>query len=225
MRDQSEVADARLGLLAQSDPRNDGFKVEKLSPADAYHEPDIILDQGEDGSCVGFAFTHALRAQGWRHPSIDDEFAWGVYTSAQKIDPWMGGEYAGANPHMAGTSLLAGAKVLHHAGYFPEYRWASTVSQVRHGLVNGPGVLGCMWRNSMDNLDDNETIEVKGKRQGGHALLIAGVIGDLFILVNSWGSDWGNNGHAYIHADDLAKLLRDKVGQVVFPSAHESLAG
>lgn len=224
MRDQTETNDARLGLLAQNDPRNNDYKTLKAETGDVWWETDTVLDQGFNGACVGYAFTHTLRAQGWRHPAINKDFAWSVYTNAQKIDPWAGGEYAGARPTMAGTSLLAGAKVLHGRGFFPEYRWASTVKQAREGLVNGPGVLGCMWRDSMDRLDDDKTITVRGRRNGGHALMLAGVMGDLFVLTNSWGTEWGEDGHAFIHAKDLEKLLSDRVGKIVFPAAHESLA-
>ncbi len=222
LRNGTTVDDPRLGLLAQADPRNHDYKVAKADRGAVTWAVDNVLDQGNDGACVGYAFTHLLRAQGWHHPAIDEAFAWSIYTAAQKVDPWPGGEYAGAKPQMAGTSLLAGAKVLHRAGYFGEYRWASTVSKVRDGLMAGPGVLGCMWRASMDDAADG-IVTVKGRRVGGHALLINGVDDDLFMLTNSWGGSWGDDGTAIITADDLAKLLRDDVGEVVFPSRHEHL--
>ena len=33
---------------------------------------------------------------------------------------------------------------------------------------------------------------------GGHAVNIVGVDGDYFIIRNSWGQDWGDNGYAYL---------------------------
>lgn len=61
----------------------------------------------------------------------------------------------------------------------------------------------------IDYSDDNETSEE------GHALLIKGwktVDGIRYwIIQNSWGSEWGNNGTGYIRFDDLRKYLMDDV--------------
>ena len=219
MRDQTEVTDSRLGLLQEADPRNDDYKIKRADKSNIEWPVDVVLNQGVNGACVGFAMTHVMRAQGWQYDALNNDFAWALYTDAQKIDPWAGGEYAGARPEMSGTSLLAGAKVLHRAGYLDEYRWAATVSQVRSGLMAGPGVLGCMWRKSMDEVDDDNVVQVRGRRDGGHALAVTGVEGDMFVLVNSWGGTWGDEGRALISEDDLRRLLKDKVGKVVFPRA------
>lgn len=226
LRDGTEVEDSRLGLLSQSDSRSDAFKVDtSIESDDRVYETGDVLDQGTNGACVGYAFAHLLKAQGWTNPAIDGGWAWNVYTAAQKIDPWPGGEYPRARPQMIGTSLLAGAKVLHRAGYIPEYRWANTVHQVRAGLTKGPGVLGCMWRASMDEVNPNtHQAHVKGRKVGGHALIVSGVIGDMFIVTNSWGTEWGGQGMAFISADDMTKLLKDRVGKVVFPGRHASVA-
>lgn len=148
---------------------------------------------------------------------MNETFAWNLYTSAQKIDPWHGGEYDDADPVMAGTSLLAASKVLHRHGYITRYEWANTPTQVKSGLTSGPGVLGCEWRTVMDLVDSSGVVEVSGERVGGHAVAITGFDGDNFTITNSWGDGWGNRGHAVISSANLKKLLRDKVGKVVFP--------
>jgi hypothetical protein len=63
------------------------------------------LDQGKEGACVGFAWSHELAAYPVR-VEVDDEFARSkIYAEAQKIDEWPGEAYHG-------TSVLAGAKVV-----------------------------------------------------------------------------------------------------------------
>jgi hypothetical protein len=41
-------------------------------------------------------------------------------------------------------------------------------------------------------------------RHGRHAMLIVGYTGNFFILKNSWGTDWGDKGYAYIPKNVLA---------------------
>ena len=41
-------------------------------------------------------------------------------------------------------------------------------------------------------------IDFVDSHYGGHAVNIVGVDGDKFIIRNSWGSDWGDNGYAYL---------------------------
>ena len=41
-------------------------------------------------------------------------------------------------------------------------------------------------------------------RHGRHAMLIVGYTGNFFILKNSWGTDWGDQGYAYVPKNVLA---------------------
>ncbi len=224
MRDGSTVDDARFGLLAAADPRD--HEIETDDVGEVIWEVDQAFNQGLDGPCVGFAFTHALRAQGWQFDGIDDGFANSIYLEAQRIDPWPGGQYPGARPVMAGTSLRAGAKVLHRAGWIPDYRFARSTSQVIAGLQEGPGVLGLRWRRSMNDVGDDSILEVSGRAAGGHAICVAGYVDEKFLLVNSWGDSWGDDGHAWITEADMAKVIKrsERVGEVVFPGRHPRVA-
>jgi C1A family cysteine protease len=41
-------------------------------------------------------------------------------------------------------------------------------------------------------------------RHGRHAMLMVGYTGNFFILKNSWGTDWGDKGYAYVPKNVLA---------------------
>jgi len=41
-------------------------------------------------------------------------------------------------------------------------------------------------------------------RHGRHAMLITGYTGNFFILKNSWGTDWGDQGYCYVPKNVLA---------------------
>jgi C1A family cysteine protease len=52
---------------------------------------------------------------------------------------------------------------------------------------------------------------VSGSVAGGHEYVIAGFnpSNNLLRLVNSWGTGWGRNGHAYVDADAYRTLIDD----------------
>jgi len=225
------ATDPRLGRVPEWDARNNDYPVGPLllGAAGEVESKQWLVptlgNQRREGACVGFAFSHELVAHpaawdftppGWRWPWIDgptwglERFATSLYHQAQRIDPWPGGEYPGASPAMAGTSLLAGVKVLHRLGYLREYRWATTVDDVTRTVSTlGPVVLGCAWYDSMYEPDRQAWIKPVGRPVGGHALLISGVFPDSehVVVTNSWGRRWGLNGNARLAFTDLETLL------------------
>ncbi len=85
----------------------------------------------------------------------------------------------------------------------------------------GPAVLGINWLDGMYQtveIDGEAWIEDTGRVVGGHAILCVGysLRRRAFRLQNSWGSDWGDNGRAWIDHDDLAALLADQ-GEACIP--------
>jgi hypothetical protein len=46
--------------------------------------------------------------------------------------------------------------------------------------------------------------EAPSGRHGRHAMLIVGYVGNFFMLKNSWGTDWGDQGYCYIPKNVLA---------------------
>ena len=191
------------------------------------------LDQGSEGACVGFAWTHELAAR----PKIilrNEQFALAIYHRAQELDYWPGEDYSG-------TSVLAGIKavqeILNTQGLplIREYRWAFGIQDVCKIVgYRGPVVLGINWYNDMYYPDVKYFITPTGELVGGHAILANGikiVRKDTLLqptwdnidqdksfvkLHNSWGLNYGNGGNAYITVRDLDVLLRQD-GEACIP--------
>lgn len=203
----------RLGRVPEFDERSRAFPIRSLLPPRAPRSYTwsckATLDQGTEGACVGFSWTHERIARpvvGWG----DAAAARSLYHAAQGLDPWAGGAYPGADPFYEGTSVLAGAKAAQNAGHFTEYRWAFGLDDVLLTLgYRGPVVLGLDWHEDMFDPDADGLLHVSGGVAGGHAILANGVSvrRRLVRLHNSWGADWGLDGEAFIGFDDLDRLL------------------
>lgn len=184
-----------------------------------------ILDQGEEGACVGFGWTaealaspvrvdlNRLKA---RAPKEPNAFAQYLYRFAKTIDEYEGEDYDG-------TSVLAGAKSMQTFALLKEYRWAFSINEMIDGLIaKGPVVLGIPWYEGMYEAP-NGVLKVSGENVGGHCILAVGYRvaspnaggKDTVILQNSWGTSWGLNGLAEIEVSELEKLLKD--GEACLP--------
>jgi len=172
----------------------------------------VRLDQGQDGACVGFSFSHELAARPFVVPDITNASAYAVYKGAQANDEWPGDDYDG-------SSVLGGAKYLTGAGYYAEYRWAQSVSDLALAVGHhGPAVLGINWRDGMFDPDADGTLHVQGDVVGGHAICVRGVSNSRrrFRLPNSWGESWGVDGECFVSFDDMELLLSDQ-GEACIP--------
>lgn len=162
-------------------------------------------DQGETSECVGYSRVHWLEDGPVLHhretpPVVDPHF---IYVEARKIDEWEGEDYDG-------TSVRAGVKVAQSLGFVAEYRWAMTAQEVAVAVLEvGPVVVGTVWTEDMFHPDSEGKIRPTGRASGGHAYLLNGYDSrsGYFRIKNSWGRGWGANGFAYIHIDDLQRLL------------------
>lgn len=177
------------------------------------------LDQGYEGACVGFAWSHELAAKPKKVLNVTDDYARNIYHDAQKIDEWPGGAYPGASPFYEGTSVLAGAKVVRERGAMEQYRWCFNLTDLLVAIgYTGPVVLGINWYEGMFNPDSKGFIHPTGSIAGGHAIIANGVSirNKLVKLHNSWGEDWGINGECYISWDDIERLLHEQ-GEACVP--------
>lgn len=211
LRGGATTSDPRLDRIEQFDERSRAYPIRALLAGSRPRRGrgwrcDPKLDQGREGACVGFAWTHELAAYPAVVRGVDDDYARRVYREAQRIDEWPGEAYEG-------TSVLAGAKVVMGLGGLSEYRWAFGIDDVIDTLAQfGPVVLGVPWLTGMFDADERGFIHATGTVAGGHAILARGVKlagkEPVIRLRNSWGAGWGQSADCFITATDLDTLLR-----------------
>jgi hypothetical protein len=205
------------------DERSRGFPIRALLPREPRSYTWKVgpsLDQGNEGACVGFAWAHELAAR----PSVIDHVSAEVartrlYHEARRLDAWPGEDYEG-------TSIIAGAKAVKALGGILEYRWAFGLDDLRLAVGHaGPAVLGINWHEAMEETDEHGYIHAAGMVLGGHAIVCYGVNqkGKYFLLQNSWGPSWGNEGSCRISFDDMNQLLRDD-GEACIPVGRKRIS-
>lgn len=168
----------------------------------------FVLDQGSEPACVGFAWTAFLQAAPWMH-SLGNDFALELYHQAQENDEWAGTNYEG-------SSTRGGAKALAARGLITgAYVWAANEADVwRFVLGVGPVVTGTTWLTGMFNPDSKGYLRLTGGEEGGHDWCIIGADAkrQAYRMVNSWSSNWGQSGRAWIRREDYRALLEDLGG-------------
>lgn len=206
-----------FGRRIEFDERSRGFPIRELlepKPLRSYTWGcPVRLDQGKDGACVGFAWTHELASRPKTHSLVTAALARDVYRDAQFRDPWP------ETPPEEGTSILAGAKASVARHFIGEYRWCFSVRDLALAVgYSGPVVLGLNWQAGMMDTDASGYVHASGGAVGGHAILCNGysVTYKRFKLVNSWGPTWGQNGTCFVSEADMTTLLADE-GEACVP--------
>jgi hypothetical protein len=183
-------------------------------------------DQGQEGACTAFALAHEASARPRETlRALSTSTIRGWYHDAQRIDPWPGGAYPGANPFYEGSSVLAAAQVGQAAKLFTGYRWCFGLDDVLLTLgYLGPVMLGVNWYEAMLEPTAEGQVRVGGEVAGGHAILARGV--DVkrrrVLLRNSWGRNWGVDGDCWVSFDDLDRLLHED-GEAMVPVGRQRL--
>ena len=213
------------------DPRNREYGIRSLMTAPparvkkTWRYPDVRINQGSEGHCVGFGWSNELAGDPVRIGNVDDSFAHGMFRAAQAIDLEEGRNFTD------GATVLAGAKAVQRLGYMEEYRWAFGIDDVLSALISqGPVVLGIDWLDGMYETRPSGLVDVSGSVVGGHCITLFGYnpgirlwkegFGlkkfEVVAWVNSWGPTYGKRGIGYVKVEDLEKLLAQQ-GEACVP--------
>lgn len=229
--------DPRLDWQPRHDPKSQNFPIRSaigtVEERPRAWKLGAVLDQGSEGACVGFGWTGELLSS--PKPDFDasaaqgNQYALGIYREAQTIDEWPGEDYSG-------TSVLAGAKVVHGRGHVDAYRWCFSIEDVRDAVIaEGPVVVGIPWHENMYYTSDSGLVNVEGNVVGGHCILITGyhpgirLRGEdyrerfrVFRWRNSWGPDYGVGGNGFVRYEDLRDLLKEW-GEACCPTGRKTV--
>lgn len=223
MRDGTQVADPRFGRIYEHDARDYPASValtvaEPVSVSWNIPAGEPVLDQGQEGSCVGHGVTNDLRFAPVAIGGLTSVFAvQSIYWPAQRIDEFAGGAYPGAQPRSEGTSVRAGVKAAKALGFYGEYRFARSEAEMALALAQyGPVIIGVNWYRGMMRPDRNGYLNPTGAVQGGHCVLVVALKvtsppgAGYYTIYNSWGPGWGRQGTARIRRNVMARLLAER---------------
>ena len=219
-----------LDYRPRLDPRNLAYRVTVADPTllqkARWWTGGVVLDQGQEGSCVGHGVVGEWLASPVRGKPLlnfhDDRAVAGhieavaVYNRAKEIDEFEGVDYDG-------TSVRAGMLVGRERGWYSGFRWALNMLELRAALEQGPVVVGVEWREDSYETQPNGDLRVTGQVAGGHCVVVTGYSpnyagrGPRYRIRNSWGPSFGLSGNCYIRPDDLDSILFKSGGEAAVP--------
>jgi hypothetical protein len=190
-----------------------------------------ILDQGEEGSCTGFALAaviNRLRQQNRQTGAVSPRM---LYEMAKRHDEWPGFKYEGSScrgaikgwynmgvcldsrwPYVEGKPgvlTVPAAKDARKNTLGAYYRLGTRISDF-HAALNEAGVIYCSadvhegWEKPKAGV-----IPFKDATIGGHAFAIVGYDKRGFWVQNSWSRKWGDNGTALWLYEDWQQNISD----------------
>jgi len=166
-----------------------------------------ILNQGRTDSCVGHAVKAFMMATPVRSFADQPPSAMDIYNQARRLD-----DDPTNDTRDTGTSVRAGIQAIQQSGHIKSYLWAQSLDDiVMWVLTRGTVVIGTSWYEAMDYPDPQGYISPDGRLVGGHCTLVYGVDRAIstFLVQNSWGAGWGQQGSYRIRYDVLDNLLRN----------------
>jgi hypothetical protein len=211
-----------LDYVPRLDERNRAHRV-TAAPVDLlqtsrYWTAGTVLDQGQEGSCVGHGvvgeyLASPVRGTPWKYVNSSvplseagHRLAVKVYNRAKEVDEWEGVAYDG-------TSVRAGMLAGRELGWYDGFKWAFNMGELRTALEAGPVVVGIQIFERMFHVEPNGDWIPDGPEMGGHCVVITGYStnyynrGPRYIGNNSWGLKWGKVGRFAIAPTNLDRVL------------------
>jgi len=199
--------------------------------------PNLILDQGQEGACTGFGAAAVINLLYSKQGFGKTVSARMLYEMARKHDEWPGENYDGSSCRGAirgwknmgvcsneswgystrhpGSLTIERAKDARSTILGAYYRLRPNLNDY-HAALNETGAIYVSadvhegWNNPRV-LDGNAIADIipSEKFTGGHAFAIVGYNDLGFIIQNSWGSNWGSDGFALWSYEDWASNVSD----------------
>lgn len=201
-------------------------------------DPKLVLDQGAEGACTGFGLAAVInvlnKERDKGHFKASPRM---LYEMAKKHDEWPGEDYAGSSCRGAirgwknmglcnandwpyktnepGTLTIERAIKARENTLGAYYRLRPEISDY-HAAINEVGAIYVSarvhegWSKPASPQNDPlPEIKFGDEPTGGHAFAIVGYTGAGFIVQNSWGKSWGNNGFALWLYEDWCENIKD----------------
>lgn len=154
-----------------------------------------VLNQGKTTKCVCYSLTAYLD---WRKNQFEGDNNGGQYSIDALYD-------IRANKKAPGMSIKEALKYLRHTGLngtkINEYAMVKSVKAMKEALVlNGPCAGGLPVYSSEEEFWKNGS-----NFYGGHCILFVGYNEDGFIIRNSWGRAYANQGYVLMPYEDFDK--------------------
>lgn len=195
-------------------------------------------NQGSQGSCVGWATAfacksyHERREMGWALDTADHLFSPAyVYNQINN-----GRDQGSSIPNALNLAVSQGISTLATMPYsdknytkqpsaaakteaakFKARRWSKLqgTTGIKKALANGqPAIIGILCYPSIDKLKGPNSVynSAAGEQDGGHAVTVVGYddakFGGSFKIINSWGTNWGDQGYFYMPYSFVPKVLK-----------------
>lgn len=172
-----------------------------------WEDQEPVRNYHESMYCVGFSWYYWLKD----FSQITTELP-----TAVDIYHQVGNYEAGA------LSMQLTADYMVSREFISMYAWAVSIPELAFAVANiTPVVAGISWYSGMMSLDTGSIIRPSGRYLGEHSVLIIGVdVNDendkVFMVKNCMGTQWGEEGYAWITFDDMETLLKNK-GEFCIP--------
>lgn len=230
---QPDVPDARDWIYQ---PALSQLQTELLPPQDLK-----ILNQHSEGACTGFSLAAVINRLNQLAGQDKKVSARMLYEMARRHDEWPGEQYDG-------SSLRGAIHGWKNMGVCKEDEWPFrvgkkgylTMNRARearkntigayyrlrpvitdfHAALNEVGIIAVSAQ-VHKGWDDPKAARIKfyKRNDGGHAFAIVGYDEDGFIIQNSWGTRWGDNGTAlWLYEDWIKNVMDAWVFRLALPS-------
>lgn len=208
-----------------------------------------VMNQGNCGSCVAFATIATIEAQmsistkaAWLHPEMSPQalFSCGGGQCARGWFPSSAATYVKANgivdnacsPYISGSTGQdvqckqfcnnQSARTYKIAGFTKPTTFGGGVEAVKAALKKGPLVTTMTVYEDFLTYSSGIYRSVSSTSVGGHAVSLVGFNdqGRYWIVRNSWGADWGENGFVRISWDDKSGIGSSTIAFNILPESN-----